>query len=848
MPRFHLSREHDSLHQKLASSPDSLDLKFQTIANDDLVMLVKAMTSSNTLKHLDLWNTDIEDISMFIEALSMSSLVSLDFGSNSIDDDLAIDIFNAVLQGPSATLRHFSIARNMLSDRSIDALTTLISQCPRLTTLDLRNNRIGDTGATLLADILPSSSLSRLSLQQNLISAKGARHISGSMNSSRRNITVDLRGNRINPIPHKPRLGRLLVDTAMSTAKASKLTAPPANSQIPRGPMPKPRHMGPQDTSAYSTQPRASSVSLDARSLRVPQAPIAPAPQPRRVPAVTAVPVATVSRSPPRRAKPYQDASRGSILSGERQRQRPRPSPFSVPGIVPAARLSEPGTSSKSSIRSTRASVVVPRNQIREFSRSPSHHTVRSQHGVRPRHGVRSQQSVVIERPSTVSPSTQLVAISPEDSTVSSGNTVVKQQLGSGLDESVKALKRSISMLKSRNTNMSALSASSLRTDVSVSTGLFGRNSGSIHVSELSDSPVVDQQQTPIVPEQVAVSEPPQPEPTPVVDRSNSIVALQEAESRVAAMLAEAECRLSEVVEREEEVRDAKKQLETLQDSLLTLISEVLPTKPSSLESSVHDLRVYLDDTTAQIKSANDNIYAAQMELVSQAKRVADREAAFENVPTVEELEQREGELAASVQSLSEQDRDMQARTEQLRQVADGLMQEQSSLEQRKQAFSEALDALNGRIIAIEAAESEWAESRLAVGSLLGLDSDTASHLRPLTMVQLVEDWMKRVEADADAAVTEAAAASVPSDVAEVKPVVTVTRQVVSTVQRTVNGVVSDPVVVVQPPSVDVVSPHIQSPLPSDYTLIEDVESLSNEEEDAGEGLEAVGDSLVSVE
>ncbi|CAF4446367.1 unnamed protein product, partial [Rotaria magnacalcarata] len=164
--------------------------------------LADALFSNTTLIKLILRNNVIDDVGLrhFLDVLTVNkNLRTLDLSGNGYDDNLLVET-KARIRGKTVDCTTIDLRCCRLDDEAMELLCQALVNNKSITTLELRSNQIGETGAQQLARGLHESTINTLLLGHNRLGDKGLKHLAGFLASSITLEVLDLSDNDIGEI------------------------------------------------------------------------------------------------------------------------------------------------------------------------------------------------------------------------------------------------------------------------------------------------------------------------------------------------------------------------------------------------------------------------------------------------------------------------------------------------------------------------------------------------------------------------------------------------------------------------------------------------------------------------
>ncbi|XP_056234358.1 NLR family CARD domain-containing protein 3-like [Seriola aureovittata] len=162
------------------------DLKKYSASEEALLRLLPVVKASNKalLSGCNLSERSCKALSSVLSSQS-SSLRDLDLSNNDLHDS-GVKLLCAGLESPHCTLEGLRLSGCNLSERSCEALSSVLSSASSLRDLDLSNNNLRDSGVKLLCAGLesPHCTLEGLSLSGCLITEEGCASLASALSSN----------------------------------------------------------------------------------------------------------------------------------------------------------------------------------------------------------------------------------------------------------------------------------------------------------------------------------------------------------------------------------------------------------------------------------------------------------------------------------------------------------------------------------------------------------------------------------------------------------------------------------------------------------------------------------------
>lgn len=164
-----------------------------------MICIATALTTNKHITELDISENNFsEECSVCLGDMLKRNTVlqKLVCGNNKLGDEGISYIFQCIGRNPFSSMIHLDMKGNKIIN-SLSSLNSVFSS-NRIHTLNLQNNLIDESGASLLASsLLNNSSLKVLNLQHNRIGDKGATHFGKMLASNFSLQELDIGSNRI---------------------------------------------------------------------------------------------------------------------------------------------------------------------------------------------------------------------------------------------------------------------------------------------------------------------------------------------------------------------------------------------------------------------------------------------------------------------------------------------------------------------------------------------------------------------------------------------------------------------------------------------------------------------------
>ncbi|XP_067835942.1 NACHT, LRR and PYD domains-containing protein 3-like [Heptranchias perlo] len=205
----HLNLQHGSIRCEGLQRLRPVLHKFQVLRlgcnklGDSGVKLLSAALRNPVCKiqKLWLWGNDLTDSCTkdLSSALSANpSLSILDLSNNKLVDS-GVKLLSAALRSPDCKIQELQLRDNDLTDSCTVDLSSALSTNRSLTVLNLRNNKLGDSGVKLLSEALrnPDFKIQKLHMWDVCLTDSGAEDLSSALSTNRSLTVLNLGGNKL---------------------------------------------------------------------------------------------------------------------------------------------------------------------------------------------------------------------------------------------------------------------------------------------------------------------------------------------------------------------------------------------------------------------------------------------------------------------------------------------------------------------------------------------------------------------------------------------------------------------------------------------------------------------------
>ncbi|KAL4476153.1 hypothetical protein ABPG74_009886 [Tetrahymena malaccensis] len=167
-------------------------------ASGNLIQIIQKQAATNRITIPEMYIGDEGALQLAAFLKGQTSISMIDLKGNNIGPNGFIEIFNSLRQ--NFQLKSLNLEWNRLGTdiAGLESLYVLLSNNRSITHLDLRNNKINQTGAHIIANIIRNNtSLSSLDLRWNELGANGGRAILQAMQENGCLVGLELAGNGI---------------------------------------------------------------------------------------------------------------------------------------------------------------------------------------------------------------------------------------------------------------------------------------------------------------------------------------------------------------------------------------------------------------------------------------------------------------------------------------------------------------------------------------------------------------------------------------------------------------------------------------------------------------------------
>eukprot|EP00039_Didymoeca_costata_P009749 m.129961 g.129961 ORF g.129961 m.129961 type:complete len:1486 (-) comp14589_c0_seq4:516-4973(-) len=194
-----------------------------SLGNDGFKSISSGLVSNKTLEELDLESTGATDAKLFLDAAgSNKGLRVLNLSGNKFGAVGSVALLTAFKK--HTTLENLNMSGTGLENDCGQALGDLAVHCSELTSLNIKGNKLGDSGCVEFAtQLLQGFRLTALNLADNEIGNDGAIQLSEAFSVSNSLLTLDLSNNRIGESGCSSLLKYLHDPNSESSVKFSRL-------------------------------------------------------------------------------------------------------------------------------------------------------------------------------------------------------------------------------------------------------------------------------------------------------------------------------------------------------------------------------------------------------------------------------------------------------------------------------------------------------------------------------------------------------------------------------------------------------------------------------------------------
>ncbi|XP_051865270.1 NACHT, LRR and PYD domains-containing protein 3-like isoform X2 [Pristis pectinata] len=198
------------LAQAALGSVETLSLNELRLTPIDCAVLSHVIGFCDTIKHLDLWGCNIQCEGIQRLAPGLHKCQDLRLGYNDLGDS-GMKLVSASLRKPDCKIQILWVDRNGLTDSCAEDLASALNTNCSLTELNLRDNKLGDSGMKLVSAALriPNCKIQKLRLGWNSFTDSSAEDFATTLSTNRSLTELDLGGNELED------LGMRLISAAL---------------------------------------------------------------------------------------------------------------------------------------------------------------------------------------------------------------------------------------------------------------------------------------------------------------------------------------------------------------------------------------------------------------------------------------------------------------------------------------------------------------------------------------------------------------------------------------------------------------------------------------------------------
>ena len=177
---------------------EKLYLANNYLEDSGIIALCEGMRNISHLTHLDMSCNKITDEAALVIATFLfhnSTLTELDLSNNLIQATGAKMIINELTVHPN--LNKMNICKNAITDEAADAMANFLSQSTKLKEFDVSYNYIQTVGAVKIFQAIKSSNLSKLKMNNNLITDDATHDIIAVLSTATKLKEIDLKDNKM---------------------------------------------------------------------------------------------------------------------------------------------------------------------------------------------------------------------------------------------------------------------------------------------------------------------------------------------------------------------------------------------------------------------------------------------------------------------------------------------------------------------------------------------------------------------------------------------------------------------------------------------------------------------------
>ncbi|XP_072892755.1 NACHT, LRR and PYD domains-containing protein 3-like [Hemitrygon akajei] len=190
--------QNHGLAQATVGSVEKISFSGFQLTPIDCAVVSHVIGLCDTIKHLDLWNCDIQCEGFHRLDPELHKCQELGLGQNELGD-LGVKLVSAALKNPACKIQKLGLERVGLTGSGAEDLGSALSTNQTLMELDLSGNKLGDSGVKLVSAALrnPECKIQKLVLIDVGLTDSGTKDLACTLTANRSLMGLDLNKNKL---------------------------------------------------------------------------------------------------------------------------------------------------------------------------------------------------------------------------------------------------------------------------------------------------------------------------------------------------------------------------------------------------------------------------------------------------------------------------------------------------------------------------------------------------------------------------------------------------------------------------------------------------------------------------
>ncbi|XP_078060382.1 NACHT, LRR and PYD domains-containing protein 3-like isoform X2 [Mustelus asterias] len=190
--------QNKALARNTVGSMEKLSFSGLQLTPIDCAVLSHVIGLCDTIKHLDLWQCNIQCEGLQRLGPVLHKCQELSLGGNKVGDS-GVKLLSAALRNPECKIQKLDLYGNDLTDSCAEDLASALSTNRSLIDLDLGGNKLGDSGVKLMSVALrnPDCKIQKLDLSGNDLTDSCAEDLASALSTNRSLIDLNLGDNKL---------------------------------------------------------------------------------------------------------------------------------------------------------------------------------------------------------------------------------------------------------------------------------------------------------------------------------------------------------------------------------------------------------------------------------------------------------------------------------------------------------------------------------------------------------------------------------------------------------------------------------------------------------------------------